>query len=166
MTSVPDVAVCETLLNQLRSGTIACSFVQVLLRSIWHFTLPATNILQIKLFTLLFKSLGSVRFLNVFERSLFSSPTLPLFDKNTIKSVIYCCDQSWTLSIITPVFIVTWSSEIILICWFAAQETFLIIINVVLLHVFVETVMHFIFQDYLMTKSFRRTAFIWNRNLL
>ncbi|CAJ1064685.1 KICSTOR complex protein SZT2 [Xyrichtys novacula] len=27
--SVPDVAVCETLLNQLRSGTIACSFVQV-----------------------------------------------------------------------------------------------------------------------------------------
>ncbi len=25
---------------------------------------------------------------------------------------------------------VTWSSEIILICWFAAQETFLIIINV------------------------------------
>lgn len=29
MTSVPDVAVCETLLNQLRSGTIACSFVQV-----------------------------------------------------------------------------------------------------------------------------------------
>ncbi len=32
-------------------------------------------------------------------------------------------------SIITPVFSVTWSSEIILICWFAAQETFLIIIN-------------------------------------
>ncbi len=36
-------------------------------------------------------------------------------------------------------------SEIILICWFAAQETFLIIINsrasiVVLLHIFVETI--------------------------
>lgn len=30
VTSVPDVAVCETLLNQLRSGTISCSFVQVL----------------------------------------------------------------------------------------------------------------------------------------
>ncbi|XP_056893432.1 KICSTOR complex protein SZT2 isoform X1 [Takifugu flavidus] len=29
VTSVPDVAMCETLLNQLRSGTIACSFVQV-----------------------------------------------------------------------------------------------------------------------------------------
>ncbi len=28
------------------------------------------------------------------------------------------------------VFSVTWSSEISLICWFAAQETFLIIINV------------------------------------
>ncbi len=38
--------------------------------------------------------------------------------------------QSWMFSIITPVFSVTWSSEIILICWFAAQETFLIIINV------------------------------------
>ncbi len=32
--------------------------------------------------------------------------------------------------IITSVFSVTWSSEIILICWFAAQETFLIIISV------------------------------------
>ncbi|KAM9324637.1 KICSTOR complex protein SZT2 [Gastrophryne carolinensis] len=29
VTNVPDIAVCETLLNQLRSGTIACSFVQV-----------------------------------------------------------------------------------------------------------------------------------------
>ncbi len=32
-------------------------------------------------------------------------------------------------SIITPVFSVTWSSEIILIYWFTAQETILIIIN-------------------------------------
>ncbi len=38
--------------------------------------------------------------------------------------------QSWIFSIITPVFSVTWSSEIILICWFAAQETFIIYINV------------------------------------
>ncbi len=38
--------------------------------------------------------------------------------------------RSCIFSIITPVFSVTWSSEIILICWFAAQETFLIIINV------------------------------------
>ncbi|XP_067893001.1 KICSTOR complex protein SZT2-like [Heterodontus francisci] len=29
VTSVPDIGVCETLLNQLRSGTIACSFIQV-----------------------------------------------------------------------------------------------------------------------------------------
>nr|XP_032650242.1 KICSTOR complex protein SZT2 isoform X8 [Chelonoidis abingdonii] len=29
VTSVPDVAVCETLLNQLRSSTVACSFLQV-----------------------------------------------------------------------------------------------------------------------------------------
>ncbi len=32
-------------------------------------------------------------------------------------------------SIITPGFSVTWSSEIILICIFAAQDAFLIIIN-------------------------------------
>ncbi len=43
---------------------------------------------------------------------------------------IYFCDQSCIFSIIPPVFSVTWSSEIILICWFIAQETFLIIINV------------------------------------
>ncbi len=36
--------------------------------------------------------------------------------------------ESCIFSIITPVFSVTWSSEIIIICWFAAQETFLIII--------------------------------------
>ncbi|XP_051789206.1 KICSTOR complex protein SZT2 isoform X2 [Erpetoichthys calabaricus] len=29
VTSVPDIAVCEALLNQLRSGTVACSFLQV-----------------------------------------------------------------------------------------------------------------------------------------
>ncbi len=38
--------------------------------------------------------------------------------------------RSCISSIITPVFCVTWSSEIIIICWFAARETFLIIINV------------------------------------
>ncbi len=37
--------------------------------------------------------------------------------------------QGWISSIITTVFNVTWSLEIILICWFAAQEIFLIIIN-------------------------------------
>ncbi len=37
---------------------------------------------------------------------------------------------SCIFSIITSVFSVAWSSEIILIYWFAAQETFLIIINV------------------------------------
>ncbi len=41
---------------------------------------------------------------------------------------IYCtCDL---FSIIPPVFSVTWSSEIIIICWFTAREIFLIIINV------------------------------------
>ncbi len=32
------------------------------------------------------------------------------------------------------IFSVTWSSEIILICWFAVQETFLIIIDVKILN--------------------------------
>ncbi len=35
--------------------------------------------------------------------------------------------QSWIFSIITAVFSVTWSSEIILIFWFAAQDKFIII---------------------------------------
>ncbi len=39
--------------------------------------------------------------------------------------------RSCIFSIITPVFSVTWSSEIIIICWFTAQDTFLININVV-----------------------------------
>ncbi len=34
--------------------------------------------------------------------------------------------QSWIFSIIAPVFSVTWSSEIILEFWFAAEETFII----------------------------------------
>ncbi len=38
--------------------------------------------------------------------------------------------RSCIFSIIPPVFSVTWSSEIIIICGFAAQETFLIIIKV------------------------------------
>ncbi len=70
--------------------------------------------------------------------------------KNTVKNLKYYCNLKemfymwiyvqkrlffflWSnciFSIITPVFRVTWSSEIIIICWFAAQETFLIIIDV------------------------------------
>ncbi len=38
--------------------------------------------------------------------------------------------RSCIFNIISPVFSVTWSSEIILIYWFTAQETFLIISNV------------------------------------
>ncbi len=38
--------------------------------------------------------------------------------------------RSCIFIIITPVFSVTWSSEIIIIYWFTAQETFLIIIIV------------------------------------
>ncbi len=81
--------------------------------------------------------------------------------------VIYCkmkfipVMRSCIFSIITPVFSVTWSSEIIIICWFTAQETFLIIINVengMLLKYFVKIV---IFKNSLMTKKFKRKAFIW-----
>ncbi len=46
-------------------------------------------------------------------------------------------------------------SEIILICWFGAKETFLI----VLLYIFGETM---IFQDSLLIGKFKRTAFILN----
>ncbi len=39
-------------------------------------------------------------------------------------------DLNWVFSIISAIFSVTWSSEIMLICWFAAQEAFMIIVNV------------------------------------
>ncbi len=55
---------------------------------------------------------------------------ISVFYVNICWNVIYFCDQSCIFSIITAVFSVTWSSEIIIICWFTAQETFLIIINV------------------------------------
>ncbi len=41
----------------------------------------------------------------------------------------------------------------------------MIIINVENINIFVETVIHFIFQDSQMNIKFKRTAFIWN-NLL
>ncbi len=67
------------------------------------------------------------------------------------------------------------SSEIILIFWFDAQETFLIIINVetvLLLHIFVQTVIYF--QDSLINSSKEQLLFInvftvfeqWNASLL
>ncbi len=95
-------------------------------------------------------SLWSCFFLSL---SLFCSPRLHLYDKKYSKNSeislqlkillqficflsIYCkmsfisVMRSCIFSIITPVFSVTWSSEIIIICWFAAQETFLNMINV------------------------------------
>ncbi len=53
-----------------------------------------------------------------------------LFEYNF--KLIYFCDQSSIFSIITPVFSVTWSSEIIIICWFAAQETVLLLLLLLL----------------------------------
>ncbi len=88
--------------------------------------------------------MGAVRFeLLILNISLFISPRMHLFDQkyskkyilwfflfktavfdvNICLNVIYFCDQSCIFSIITPVFSVTWSSEIIIICWFD-QENF------------------------------------------
>ncbi len=75
-----------------------------------------------------------------FERSLFCSPRLHVIGKKYSKifeillqnkiAVFYVHVLNCIFSIITPVFSVTWSSEIIIICWFAAQNTFLIINNI------------------------------------
>ncbi len=77
--------------------------------------------------------------------------------------------RSCIFSIITAVFSVTWSSEIIIIYWFTAQEHFwlLSMLKTVVLHnIFVEIVMHCIFQDSQMNRKIKRTAFIWNINIL
>ncbi len=80
--------------------------------------------------TLLSKSLGSIRFFNVFERSLFCSIKLVLFDQKYSNIVKYYYNlnkgflfeynvllwwESWIFSIITPVLVSHDPSEIILI---------------------------------------------------
>ncbi len=94
----------------------------------WQNRSPFTRKTEGKILAMLFKSLGSVRFLIFFKEQ----QGCIYFIKNTEKNntIVKYMMHSWIFSIITPVFSVTWSSEIILICWFAAQETFLIIINV------------------------------------
>ncbi len=61
---------------------------------------------------------------------------------------MYYCDAKLIFSIITPVFSITWSSEIILICWFHAQETFIIIIITIFYHAddFVDTMISIFFR--------------------
>ncbi len=58
---------------------------------------------------------------------MFSILILFIYIYKKKKSIVL--KQGWISSIITTVFNVTWSLEIILICRFAAQEIFLIIIN-------------------------------------
>ncbi len=116
-------------------------------------------------------------YIYIFFRKLFCAPRLHLFDQILISAIF------WTIITILKCFLfeyilkcnlflwrkaefsasllfsVTWSSEIILT--FAAQETFLIIINVeavVPLHIFVKTI---IFSGLLMNRKFKRTAIIW-----
>ncbi len=58
--------------------------------------------------------------------------------------------QSWISALLLQSLASYDPSEIILICWFAAQEIFLIIINVEKqqLNIFVETMIHFFNQDF------------------
>ncbi len=59
---------------------------------------------------------------------------------------MYSCDLSWIFSIITPVFSVTWSFSIInmlLIQYNHQSSNIIVIIKVMLLNIFVETVTHF-----------------------
>ncbi len=91
----------------------------------------------------------SVFYCNIFFNIIYICDQSWIFSIITpaFSDIIYICDQSWIFSIITPAFSVTWSSEIILICWFAAYiDYFQCYINqhryyqtVVLLHVFVGT---------------------------
>ncbi len=59
-------------------------------------------------------------------------------------------------------------SEIILICWFTAQETFLLLSmlkTVVLLHIFMETVI-LVFKDSFINRMLKSTAFICFCNII
>ncbi len=94
-------------------------------------------------YKLVVKSVGSVRLFMFLKEVSSAHQGCIYLIKKYIKKHKYCeillqCKitsffsvmRSCIFSIITPVFSVTWSSEIILICWFADQEIFLIIINV------------------------------------
>jgi len=96
------------------------------------------------------------------ETAVGSTPAEPYWSLNVTthtnthmhicSHVIYSCDQSW-------VFSVTWSSEIILICGFTAQKHFW-------WKQYLLKLIHLIFQDSQMNRKFKRSAFIWNRNIL
>jgi len=57
-------------------------------------------------------------------------------------------------------------SEIPLIWWFAAQKHFWLLAMLKTVHIFVETVIHFYFDDTFMNIKFKRTAFSWYRIFL
>ncbi len=75
----------------------------------------------------------------------------------------------WIFSIVTPVFSVTWSFRnqynMLICCSRNISCYYLIIKKVVLLCIFVETVI-VLFQDSFMNRKFKRTEFIWNKNVL
>ncbi len=135
--------------------------------------------------TILLKRLWLVRFL---KKSLLSYQGCIYLIKNTVKlwnistisnncflcehmlkcNLFLWCKAEFSASLLQ--FSVSHDpSEIILICWFAAQETFLIIINFensCAATYFLWKLWHFIFQDSSMNRNFKTSAFIWNRNLL
>ncbi len=60
-------------------------------------------------------------------------------------------------------------SEIILICWFGAQESFLrlsMLKKVVVLNFFVETVIRFFFQDSLMNRNLKSSIYLTFYNII
>ncbi len=126
-------------------------------------------------YTRLCKGLGFIRFLmflkevssahqgriywikNAVNCEILLQFKIKVFYCNIFLNTIYSWDQSWIFSIITPVS--HDPSEIILICWFDAHET-CIIINV---EKGCASFPFYFFQDSLINKKFKRTAFIWNK---
>ncbi len=120
----------------------------------------------------------------------FCSSRLHLFDKKTVKTailwnIIDISNNCFLFEYILNSNLFLWSklyfqnhysslqchmiSEIILICWFAAQKHFWLLSmlkTVVLPNIFEKTETNFIFQDFWMNIKFKRTTFIWNINLL
>ncbi len=117
----------------VKVSEISCSHICFILLSWWLWQRTGPEFFNDPFFCLdilPFKSLSTVRFLNV-----------------------KC--HSWIFSSYYSSFQSRDPSEFILICCFGAQETFLISY----LNIFVETEMHFFFQDSLI--KLKRTAFIW-----
>ncbi len=128
------------------------------------------KLLKFKLYTLLFKSLASVRFFMFFKEVSYAhqgciylmknkNGEMLLKFKNTLKCNLFLWRKAEFSASLLQSSVSHDTSEIILICWFIISVE-----TVVLLHIFWD--LWYFFQDFLINQKLKRTVFIQNRNFV